>query len=205
MRKDHLIATVFTLIVCSLCFFSVPTPTYAYNATNAVNYADAFALNPNGAYRYFSGGDCTNFVSQIIYVGGVKQNAHWYYNNGHNYSATWTVANDFKWYIKDVYGATRLASGWTKYGRYHGSAYLYPYVNNSANIPASGKVVVFYDWNDDGRIDHTSYCVGTGYSLDQNIYSDPVNQHTKNRKRTRWTLDTYNQHYADTAIYAFGL
>ncbi|MGI5873686.1 MAG: amidase domain-containing protein [Bacillota bacterium] len=203
MRKKHLMVALFLMTVCSLLLFSVPA--YAYNATKAVNYADTYALQPNNSFRYFSGHDCTNFASQIIAAGGVKQSGNWYYNNGHNYSATWTVADSFKWYIKDIYGATRLASGWTKTGRYHGSVYLYPYINNSANIPASGKVVVFYDWHDDGIIDHTSYCVGTGYSLDQNIYSDLVNQHSTNRKRTRWTLDTYNDARYDTAIYAFGL
>ena len=181
-----------------------PQTAYAYNATNAVNYADTWAEARNPGYTQFSS-DCTNFVSQVMRAGGAAMNDDWFYYGSRNYSRTWSVADDFKWYVKDVYGAARLASGWTRDGRYHGSTYLYPYINNSSNIPNTGRVVIFYDWDDDGKIDHSAYCVGTGYSNDQNIYADLVDQHTTDRYRTRWTLHSYNSQSAFTAIYAFGI
>lgn len=198
------------LLVTGLCFMllsflvTAPQTAYAYSATSAVNYADTWAEGRNPGYTQFSS-DCTNFVSQVMRAGGAGMNGSWYYNNSRSYSKTWSVADDFKWYIKDVYGGTRLASGWTRDGKYHGSTYLYPYINNSSNIPNTGRVVIFYDWDDDGKINHSAYCVGTGYSADQNIYADLIDQHTHDRYRTRWTLDSHNIYNDTTAIYAFGI
>lgn len=202
--KRNLLLKLFSFALI-LSIISISQPILAYNATTAVRYADTYAMHPNSyAYRTFAS-DCTNYVSQILYAGGVSQSDDWYYNNGLSYSKTWAVADDFKWYIKDVYHATRLASGWTKNGTYHGSTYLYPYINNSSNIPNTGRTVIFYDWQDDGIIDHSAYCIGTGYSDDEDIYADLTNQHTKNRYHTRWHLDYHNDNRNNTAIYAFGL
>ena len=197
------------MLLCSLVLN--PQTTYAYNANSAVNYADTWAKARNPAYTQFSS-DCTNFVSQVLRAGDLATNNQWYYNNSSSYSRTWSVADDFKWYIKDIYGATRLSSGWTRLGTYHGSTWLYSYinnagyVNNSANIPSSGDVVVFYDWEDDGKINHSAYCVGTGAALeDYNIYGDLINQHSNDKKRALWHLDTHNAKRDKTAIYAFQL
>ncbi|EYE87569.1 hypothetical protein Q428_12570 [Fervidicella metallireducens AeB] len=52
--------------------FTTLLPTY--NRTAAVNYACTYVFNPNSTYRNMgtsgSGGDCTNFASQIIKSGG---------------------------------------------------------------------------------------------------------------------------------------
>ena len=58
--------------------------------------------------------------------------------------------------------ATRLVSKWTNDGR----GRSYAYINNSGNLSGDGTEIIFYDWNDDGIIDHTAICVGTGYPLD---------------------------------------
>jgi hypothetical protein len=42
-----------------------------YNGTAAVNYAHQYAINPNPAYTYIDGDDCTNFASQVVHAGGV--------------------------------------------------------------------------------------------------------------------------------------
>ena len=46
-----------------------------FNITDACSYAETFALKPNPNYKYFEhiGGDCTNFISQILFAGGLKQ------------------------------------------------------------------------------------------------------------------------------------
>lgn len=202
IKKSLFVAGFCFMLLCFL--ISDPQTAYAYNVTNAVNYADTWAEARNPGYTQFSS-DCTNFVSQVMRAGGASMNNNWFYNNSRSYSRTWSVADDFKWYIKDVYGATRLASGWTRDGRYHGSTYLYPYINDSSNIPNTGRVVIFYDWDDNGQINHSAYCVGTGYSNDQNIYADLIDRHTTDRYRTRWTLHSYNPYKDTTAIYAFGI
>lgn len=98
--------------------------------------------------------------------------------------------------------ATRLVSKWTNDGR----GRSYAYINNSGNLSGDGTEIIFYDWNDDGIIDHTAICVGTGYPLDgPRYYSDLIDQHTTNRKQVTWHLDYFNQNRNSTAIYAFGL
>lgn len=203
MKKIKTFILMLSLLTFTIVGFSAPT--YAYNATKAVKYADTYVSNPNSAYRKFTF-DCTNFVSQIMHAGGLNMNGNWYYNGRNDYSRTWTIADDLKNYLKNNYGATRLSDGWTKNGTYHGSIWLYPYINNSSNIPTSGDVVIFYDWEDDGIIDHASYCVGTGYATSETtLYGDLINQHTKERVRELWHLDKFNTHRATTAIYAFRL
>lgn len=50
-----------------------------FDITEACNYAEKFALNYNPEYKSFSGigGDCTNFMSQIIHAGGFQKNVIW--------------------------------------------------------------------------------------------------------------------------------
>lgn len=75
-----------------------------YIAKMATQYAIAHVNSPNPRYADFtySGGDCTNFVSQAIYAGGVKQvvgsnygTDGWFYNTSSNRSSTWTGAHEF--------------------------------------------------------------------------------------------------------------
>ena len=49
-----------------------------FNITEACAYAEKYALKANPNYKSFDGigGDCTNFISQILYAGGVKQTKH---------------------------------------------------------------------------------------------------------------------------------
>lgn len=43
-----------------------------YNGGNASRYALDHALEPSSNYVYFTF-DCTNFISQCLYAGGIKQ------------------------------------------------------------------------------------------------------------------------------------
>ncbi|HIZ40511.1 MAG TPA: amidase domain-containing protein [Candidatus Anaerobutyricum stercoris] len=49
----------------------VMTRASSYNATNAVNYAKKWAEKRNDAYDSYSN-DCTNFISQALYAGGIS-------------------------------------------------------------------------------------------------------------------------------------
>lgn len=54
---------------------TLASSTYQYNPSAAVSYARKYALSPNSAYTYYTkNGDCTNFVSQCVYAGGIPQN-----------------------------------------------------------------------------------------------------------------------------------
>ena len=50
-----------------------------FNIETACNYAEKFALIENPEYISFekSGGDCTNFASQILHAGGLKKTQTW--------------------------------------------------------------------------------------------------------------------------------
>jgi len=50
-----------------------------FNNTATVIYAQKYALNYNPEYRDFTGqgGDCTNFVSQCLYAGGLNLSSAW--------------------------------------------------------------------------------------------------------------------------------
>lgn len=67
-----------------------------YNVTNALKYAEKYALIPNEKYRNFndSGGDCTNFVSQILHAGGIPLTNTW-----KPYSGSWIRVGELYNYI----------------------------------------------------------------------------------------------------------
>lgn len=67
-----------------------------YNRQKVYEYAKRWAYGRNPKYYNFDpvGGDCTSFVSQCIFAGGVQMNYSkdkgWYYKNGNNKSPSWT-------------------------------------------------------------------------------------------------------------------
>ncbi len=68
-----------------------------YDRSAALAYARRWALGRNPAYFDFTalGGDCTNFVSQVLYAGcGVMNftpNYGWYYRDANQKSPSWTA------------------------------------------------------------------------------------------------------------------
>lgn len=68
----------------------------SFNIARACTYAETFALTPNPKYKYFEniGGDCTNFISQILFAGGLKQNNSW-----KPYTMPWIRVEDIYLYL----------------------------------------------------------------------------------------------------------
>ena len=69
-----------------------------YNRKFAVNYARKWAYLRNNQYPWFIRGDCTNFVSQCLHVGGILMNDDWFYlysarNKKWKHSNYWSVAS----------------------------------------------------------------------------------------------------------------
>lgn len=70
-----------------------------YNRVKALQYAEKWALKRNPRFFNFDslGGDCTNFVSQVLLAGGCKMNYTktfgWYYIDPNNKSPSWVGAN----------------------------------------------------------------------------------------------------------------
>ena len=67
-----------------------------FNINNAIKYAEKYALIPNPNYKSFNGigGDCTNFVSQIIHEGGLSKAQTW-----KPYSNSWVRVEELYSYL----------------------------------------------------------------------------------------------------------
>lgn len=213
----------FTLIISVLIIFKLifTGSVFAYSNSSAVSYADKYAVSPNRlnslgqGYNYYSN-DCTNFVSQCFYTGGLSQDSTWrsYVTYSVNTptrhdSTAWTVAESFKNYVRDTGRAWKLGSS-TLNGT--PDPYLsYPYTNNSANLVSTnaGRTVIFYDWDGDGTMNHAAiYVVNNGSSTYSGEGSgDLIDQHTSNRKHVLWRPDrrqSSSKKYT-TRVYAFQL
>jgi hypothetical protein len=77
----------------------------AYDRTVAMRYAREWALKRNPALYNFdnNGGDCTNFISQCLRAGGLKQNyapvVGWFYISQNNRAPAWTSVENLHKYL----------------------------------------------------------------------------------------------------------
>ena len=160
---------------------------------DAIRYAEKFATFRNTAHYESFSKDCTNFVSQIMEVGGMKQTFWWSHRKVHAYggiyhlsSRAWTVADNF----------VRLMGVSSKYkSHYQFSKYLY-----------RGNVIAV-DFNSDGRYDHVAFVTKTENFAakygKKRYYDYKVAQHTSDYhawtswERNHWEfLEDKNATYA---------
>ncbi len=172
---------------------ATPPPSSGYNGAAAAAYADQYwsTYNPQWPSYATSGGDCSNFVSQALYAGGIAMRltppysgtAAWFMTGTPttpNPSTSWINAND-----NSAFLAASLPA--VKVGTYTG---LGPTVTQASG--ASQGDVISYDWNGDGVVDHQAIVVTSdGQSVDA---------HTNNRYHAYWTLAQYNAQWQTTII-----
>lgn len=93
-----------------------------FDVEKGISYAKKYAPEGkhNPKYHYFTGRDCTNFVSQIKKAGGVPfhyayigtvnptidKKKSWYYKSKDNYGHYWTVADKFAKFFEVKYTTT---------------------------------------------------------------------------------------------------
>lgn len=99
INKIASIDSFFQIYTSTVDFYKTTNATrYAsdFDTTKACIYAETFALNTNPKYKSFEklGGDCTNFVSQILYAGGIKQDNKW-----KPYTNSWIRSEDLYSYM----------------------------------------------------------------------------------------------------------
>lgn len=143
-----------------------------YSQSNAVNYAYKWTdnykkLRNTSQYGYYSvnGADCTNFVSQCLKAGGMKNrtgsyisSSSWYYNNTKP-SHTWGGAHNF-----------------------------YNHWRNRAGVASSvsnlrGGDVVSADFDKDGDIDHSAIITkNTATSTSNTASHKYLTQHSTDRE-----------------------
>lgn len=68
----------------------------SYEKVKAVEYAEKYALNYNKEYENFdeNGGDCTNFVSQVVNYAGISTSSTW-----KPYSNSWVRVKELRDYL----------------------------------------------------------------------------------------------------------
>ena len=75
------------------------TVIFLYDREAALSYAHKWAYERNPEYYDFDGlgGDCTNFVSQVLAAGGAEQNYSqngWYFNSINDRSPSWSGVDE---------------------------------------------------------------------------------------------------------------
>lgn len=148
-----------------------------FNVDKAVSYARNHATSPNKQEYKTCEADCTNFVSQIVNVGGKAMTNEWKaYQKSMiiraftKYTFAWCNANGFVNYYKTT------------------SEH-----NNFADVTKAAKVgdVIAYDTTNDNDWDHVGYVVGKGSYSNSLGYTDlEIAQHSRNY--CAWISDDAN-------------
>jgi len=142
---------------------------YQYDRAQAVRYAEMWWNRHNPAFPSFDV-DCTNFVSQCLYAGGAPMTGYpnrargwWCQNNSWSYS--WAVAHSLRWYLSGARIGLQAVE-----------------VAEPEQLMAGD--VICYDFQGDGRFDHTTIVVAKdkdGMPL--------VNAHTTNSRMRYWSYE----------------
>ena len=138
----------------------------AYNASNAVSYANTYWSNYNPNYSNYNsiGGDCANFVSQCLVAGGMQMTDGWYWYSYSNRSASWSACASMYNYFKN--------SG-------------YEIIENPSDSQViEGNPVLYYS-SSKGRWSHAAIC--TGHDSSGNAL---VSAHNSDRHNVNWKLGT---------------
>lgn len=147
-------------------------PIFTYDRIKAVEYANRFWEQPNPQFQYFEHDDCTNFISQCLWAGGMpmtsgqSRTTGWWYRSQQNriesWSYSWTVAHSLHWYLRSPL------------------SFISVQMLNRAELLRPGDVIQ-YDWNGDGKINHSAIVTAV------TIAGQPlVNAHTRSAFRRDW-------------------
>lgn len=177
-----------------------PSPAFAnvtsYNRSAALNYANQWWNGRNGNYADLSnsGGDCTNYMSQILENGGTGQNGdwfmfyawfHWQWNANWAAAQNWTTYQTQSHYENGGIYAVAWSASLANQPRTSGYAGDFFALHQSNEPPSTGY------WN------HLMANVGTEYrgawydvysgaTINYNQYVDVINQHTNDRYHDPW-------------------
>lgn len=142
---------------------------FKYDRLKAVKYAERWWNEFNPAYQKFDV-NCTNYISQCLHAGeapmvGYPNRSNGWWMQNRNWSYTWTVAHSFRWYLPNAKRGLRAEEvsepGRLEYGD-----------------------VICYDFQGDGRFDHTTIVTakdGDGMPL--------VNANTANSRMRYWAYE----------------
>ncbi|KEK23372.1 amidase domain-containing protein [Bacillus gaemokensis] len=142
---------------------------YQYNRLEAVKYAERWWDDRNPAYRNFPD-NCTNFISQCLHAGETPMTGYpnirkGWWQRENQWSWSWAVAHSFYWYLS---GATTGLQAKA--------------VEKPEDLILGD--VIAYDFEDDGRWNHTTIVVAKDAD-DMPL----VNAHSANSRRRYWNYE----------------
>ncbi|MGE6487231.1 amidase domain-containing protein [Paenisporosarcina sp. NPDC076898] len=153
-----------------------------YNRQAAVDYANRWWDSNNPAFPVFDV-DCTNYISQCLLAGGApmrsypNRNKGWWVRGG-TWSFSWSTSHALRWYLDTSTTGLQAVK-----------------VANASDLKLGD--VISYDFQGDGRFDHTT--IVTGF----NEIGEPlVNAHTVSARQRDWRYTT-SPAYTDDARYIF--
>lgn len=190
-----------------------------YNRQAAVDYADKFANSLNYSYPSTFANDCTNYVSQALIAGGIQQRTGgmtadptdptlWYVKDttlphqhlkSFIWSNTWAVAPALKDFLLNT----------TSDGKPLGTLVrTVTSVSDKQQLILENEMqpgdVIFYDWTNDGVIDHAAMYVGkdaTDTPLGTSSLSSVEDSHSNSRYHKFWSMKEGNPTWANAKIY----
>lgn len=144
---------------------------FTYDRLEAVRYAEQWWNDYNPAYIQFDV-DCTNYVSQCLHAGGApmrgfpkRTDGWWYRDPNNNWSFSWSVANALTVYLTHSKTGLRAVA-----------------VEDPTELQLGD--VICYDFQGDGRYDHTTIVTA------KDAYDMPlVNAHTANSRMRYWSYE----------------
>ena len=172
---------------------ALPGSVIGYSPSAAAAYADQWWNSYNPAWFTVSS-DCTNFVSQSTYSGGMPMsyapNNPWYaYRDyvGWHWSQSWTT-------VQYNHGYFPLAGHGTVVNTYLG-------VKTAPTIGVQGDLV-YYAWNNDQTFSHDSHeaiiTVTSGRATSTSDVGALVDAHSNPRFHEYWTLYQWNINWPTT-------
>lgn len=156
-----------------------------YNRQSAVAYAMQYWNSPNPLYPHFTD-DCTNFISQCLYAGGIpmlfskEKGKGWWIRTGKggDWSWSWTVAHALYLLLKS--GAAPMRA-----------------VSQSSPEQLEPGDLICYDFDGDGRFQHNTIVVA------KDANNMPlVNAHTTDSRMRYWAYEDSTA-YTPNIRYAF--
>ncbi|MCM3588938.1 amidase domain-containing protein [Mesobacillus maritimus] len=142
---------------------------FRYDRLRAVQYAERWWNDYNPAYKSFEV-DCTNYISQCVHAGGAPMHGYanrskgWWMRSN-NWSYSWSVANSMRLYLPSSKTGLRAKE-----------------VKEPSQLSLGD--VICYDFQGDGRFDHTTIVTAKdaqGMPL--------VNAHTTNSRMRYWAYE----------------
>lgn len=88
-----------------------------YDRQQAVLYAAYWWSGSNPMFRFMRTDDCTNFISQCLWAGGMpmevtgrRDKGWWYLGPNEQWSYSWAVAHSLRWYLDTSGRGKKVAS-----------------------------------------------------------------------------------------------